>query len=180
MELKGSKTEKNLWEAFAGESKARNKYTYYASKARKEGYEQVAAYLEETAFNEKEHAKIWYKLLMETGEIRDTEWNLQDCIDGEHYEWTEMYAQFAKEAKEEGFAKIAFLFEKVAGIEKHHEERFRKLLGNIKEGIVFSRDGDRIWVCANCGYIHVGKFAPEKCPVCAHPKAYFKLCVEDY
>ena len=178
MELKGSKTEANLKTAFAGESEARNKYTYYASKAKKEGYEQIAALFTETANNEKEHAKIWFKLL--TDGIQDTVTNLKDAAAGEHYEWTDMYAKFAKEAREEGFDYIANLFDGVAAIEKEHEERYRKLLANIEQGIVFSRDGDMVWQCANCGHIHVGKEAPEICPVCAHPQAYFQLKAENY
>ena len=172
-ELKGTKTEKNLQTAFAGESEARNKYTYYASKAKKDGYEQIAAIFEETANNEKEHAKLWFKLLH--GGIQDTLTNLADAAAGENYEWTDMYATFAKEAKEEGFDYIAKLFEGVAKIEKRHEERYRKLIENIKGGLVFSRDGDMIWECRNCGHIHIGKSAPEVCPVCAHPRAYFEL-----
>ena len=179
MELKGSKTEKNLWEAFAGESQARNKYTYYASKAKKEGYEQIAAIFEETAQNEKEHAKIWFKLL-NGGEIPSTVDNLQAAAGGENFEWTDMYARMAKEAKEEGFNEIAFLFEEVGKIEKEHEERYLKLLANVKDGLVFSKDGDRIWKCRNCGHIVVGKQAPEICPVCAHPKAYFEIKAENY
>lgn len=176
-ELKGSKTEANLWEAFAGESKARNKYTYYASKAKKEGYVQIAALFEETANNEKEHAKLWYKLL---GGIGDTAANLLDAAEGENYEWTDMYATFAKEAREEGFDKIAALFEGVAKIEKEHEERYRKLLANVEGGLVFSRDGDTIWQCANCGHIVIGKTAPQVCPVCAHPQSYFQIKAENY
>lgn len=177
-ELKGTKTETNLLAAFAGESEARNKYTYYAAKAKKEGYVQIAALFEETANNEKEHAKIWFKLLKDG--IGDTMTNLADAAAGEHYEWTEMYATFAKEAREEGFDKIAYLFEAVAKIEKEHEERYKRLLANIEEGIVFSRDGDMVWQCANCGHIVVGKKAPEVCPVCEHPKAYFQLRAENY
>ena len=179
MELKGSRTEQNLQAAFAGESQARNKYTYYASKARKEGYNQIADLFEETANNEKEHAKIWFKLLHD-GEVPTTSVNLLDAAEGENYEWTDMYAEFARVAKEEGFTRIAFLFEKVGEIEKHHEERYRKLLANVEGDLVFSRDGDCIWQCANCGHIHVGKKAPEMCPVCAHPKAYFKLLAKNY
>ena len=179
MELKGSKTEANLWEAFAGESQARNKYTYYASKARKEGFEQIAAFFEETANNEKEHAKIWFKLL-HNGGVPGTVENLKDAAAGENYEWTEMYAEFAKVAREEGFHQIASLFEAVGAIEKEHEERYRKLLANVEGGLVFSRDGDQIWQCANCGHVHVGKAAPEKCPVCDHPKSYFQLKAENY
>lgn len=177
-ELKGTKTETNLLAAFAGESEARNKYTYYASKAKKEGYVQIASLFEETANNEKEHAKLWFKLLK--GGIGTTIENLKDAADGENYEWTDMYATFAKEAREEGFDKIAELFEGVAAIEKEHEERYRKLLANIEGGIVFSREGDTIWHCANCGHIHIGKQAPEICPVCAHPKAYFQIKAENY
>lgn len=177
-ELKGTKTEENLLAAFAGESEARNKYTYYASKAKKEGYVQIAALFEETANNEKEHAKIWFKLLKDG--IGDTLTNLADAAAGEHYEWTDMYANFAKEAKEEGFTKIAYLFEAVAKIEKEHEERYKRLLANIEEGIVFSRDGEMIWQCANCGHIVIGKKAPEVCPVCEHPKAYFQIRAENY
>ena len=179
MELKGSKTEANLLAAFAGESQARNKYTYYASKAKKDGYEQIAAIFEETAANEKEHAKMWFKLLHD-GDIPGTMENLEDAAAGENYEWTDMYAEFAKTAKEEGFDHIAYLFEEVAKIEKEHEERYRKLIGNIEEGIVFSRDGDKIWKCRNCGHIHIGKQAPEVCPVCAHPKSFFELKAENY
>ncbi|MBQ2667958.1 MAG: rubrerythrin family protein [Clostridia bacterium] len=178
-ELKGTKTEANLMAAFAGESQARNKYTYYASKAKKEGYEQIAALFTETANNEKEHAKIWFKLL-HGGTVADTITNLKDAAEGENYEWTDMYKTFAEDAKAEGFDHIAFLFEQVAKIEKEHEERYRKLLENIEEGIVFSRDGDMVWICRNCGHIHVGKEAPELCPVCAHPKAYFELRAQNY
>ena len=177
-DLKGSKTEANLLTAFAGESQARNKYTYYASKARKDGYEQIAALFEETANNEKEHAKMWFKLLH--GGIPDTATNLEDAAAGENYEWTDMYAGFAKTAREEGFDHIATLFEGVAKVEKEHEERYRSLLKNAQEGLVFSRDVDMIWVCRNCGHIHVGKAAPEVCPVCAHPKAYFELKAKNY
>lgn len=178
-ELKGTKTEANLWEAFAGESQARNKYTYYASKAKKDGYVQIAKIFEETANNEKEHAKIWFKLLHEGG-IPDTPANLLDAATGENYEWTDMYDRMAKEAKEEGFDHIAFLFESVGKIEKEHEERYRKLLKNVEDEIVFSRDGDKIWQCSNCGHIVVGKQAPEMCPVCAHPRAYFEIKAENY
>ncbi len=177
--LKGTKTEANLMTAFAGESQARNKYTYYASKAKKEGYEQIAALFLETADNEKEHAKIWFKLLHD-GAVPDTAANLQDAANGENYEWTEMYAEFAKTAKEEGFDKIAYLFEAVGKIEKEHEERYKALLANVNGGLVFSRDGEMIWQCMNCGHIHVGKAAPEVCPVCAHPKAYFQLKANNY
>ena len=178
-ELKGTKTEANLMAAFAGESQARNKYTYYASKAKKEGFEQIAALFTETANNEKEHAKIWFKLL-HGGTVADTMTNLKDAAEGENYEWTDMYKTFAEDAKAEGFDHIAFLFEQVAKIEKEHEERYRKLLANIEDGIVFSRDGDMVWICRNCGHIHVGKDAPELCPVCAHPKAYFELRADNY
>ena len=179
MELKGTKTEANLKTAFAGESQAHTKYLYYAGKARKDGYVQIANLFEETAKNEKEHAKIWFKYL-HGGEVPATEVNLADAADGENYEWTDMYAQFAAEAKEEGFNDIAFLFAKVGAIEKTHEERYRKLLGNIKDGIVFSREEDMIWECSNCGHIVVGKRAPELCPVCKHPKSYFMLRAENY
>lgn len=178
MDLKGTQTLKNLEYAFAGESKARNKYTYYASKARKDGFNQIAAIFEETANNEKEHAKLWFKIL--NGGIGTTAENLLDAANGENEEWTEMYAGFAKTAREEGFEQLATLFEGVAAIEKEHEERYRKLLANVEGGLVFSRDGDRIWVCQNCGHVHVGKDAPEVCPVCAHPKAYFALKAENY
>ena len=179
MELKGSKTEANLMTAFAGESQARNKYTYYASKAKKDGYVQIAQIFEETANNEKEHAKIWFKLLHDGG-VPTTVENLKDAAAGENYEWTEMYAEFAKVAKEEGFDHIASLFEMVAKIEKDHEERYKKLLENIEGGLVFSRDGDMMWICSNCGHVHIGKAAPEICPVCAHPKAYFMMKAENY
>jgi len=178
MQLKGSKTEANLWAAFAGESQARNKYTYYASKARKEGFNQIAAIFEETANNEKEHAKIWFKLLHDG--IPSTEENLLDCIAGEHYEWSDMYAKFAETAEEEGFTRIAELFRGVAAIEKHHEERYQKLLDNIREGRVFRRDGKQAWICGNCGHIHYGDEAPEVCPVCDHPRAYFSLVADNY
>ncbi len=178
MNLKGTKTEKNLMEAFAGESQARNKYTYFASKAKKDGFEQIARIFQETADNEKEHAKLWFKLLNDG--IGSTEENLQAAADGENYEWTDMYAKFAKEAREEGFDHIAFLFEGVAKIEKEHEERYKKLLENVKGGLVFSRDNEQIWQCANCGHIVVGKAAPEVCPVCAHPKAYFQIQAKNY
>lgn len=179
MELKGSKTEANLMAAFAGESQARNKYSYYASKAKKEGYVQIANIFEETAANEKEHAKLWFKLL-HGGEIPSTLENLNDAAEGENYEWTDMYDTFAKEAEEEGFVTIAALFRGVAKIEKEHEERYRKLVANIEGGLVFSRDGDCIWQCTNCGHIVIGKKAPEVCPVCAHPKAYFQIKAENY
>ena len=179
MELKGSKTEKNLMEAFAGESQARNKYTYFASKAKKEGYEQIAAIFEETALNEKEHAKIWFKLL-NGGEIPSTVENLQAAAEGENFEWTDMYERMAKEAREEGFERIAFLFDAVGKIEKEHEERYKKLLENVEGDLVFSKDGDKIWKCRNCGHICIGKEAPEVCPVCNHPKAFFEIKAENY
>ena len=179
MELKGSKTEKNLMEAFAGESQARNKYTYFASKAKKEGYEQIAALFLETAENEKGHAKIWFKLL-NGGDIGSTAENLQAAADGENYEWTDMYDRMAKEAKEEGFDHIAYLFEAVGKIEKEHEERYKKLLANVEDGLVFSRDGDKIWKCRNCGHIHIGKEAPKVCPVCDHAQSYFEIKAENY
>ena len=178
MNLKGSKTEKNLEAAFAGESMARNKYTYYASKAKKDGFVQIANLFEETANQEKEHAKMWFKLLHDG--IGATEDNLTDAAAGENYEWTDMYPTFAKEAREEGFDEIATLFEMVAAVEKAHEDRYKKLLENVKGGIVFSRDGDVIWQCTNCGHLHIGKNAPELCPVCAHPKAYFQIKAENY
>ena len=179
MELKGTKTEANLMAAFAGESQARNKYTYYASQAKKDGYVQIANIFEETAENEKEHAKIWYKLL-HGGKVPGTLDNLADAADGENYEWTDMYATFAKEAREEGFDAIADHFEGVAKIEKEHEERYRKLIANIEGGLVFSRDGDRIWQCSNCGHVVIGKNAPEVCPVCSHPQSYFQIKAENY
>ena len=179
MELKGTKTEANLMAAFAGESQARNKYDYYASQAKKDGYVQIADLFEETARNEKEHAKIWFKLL-KGGKVPETTVNLEDAADGENYEWTDMYATFAKEARGEGFESIALLFDRVGAIEKEHEERYRKLLANITDGIVFSRDGDKIWQCSNCGHIVVGRQAPEVCPVCAHPQAYFQIKAENY
>ena len=177
--LKGTKTEANLMTAFAGESQARNKYTYYASKARKDGYVQIAQLFEATANNEKEHAKIWFKLL-HGGAIPSTAENLLDAAEGENYEWTDMYANMAKDAREEGFTEIAILFEQVAAIEKHHEERYRKLLSNVEGGLVFSRDGDMVWECSNCGHIVIGKKAPELCPVCKHPQAYFMIHAENY
>ncbi len=178
MNLKGSKTEANLLAAFAGESQARNKYTYYASKAKKEGYVQIAALFEETAANEKEHAKIWFKLLHDG--IGTTTDNLKDAAAGENYEWTDMYATFAKEAKEEGFDHIAFLFAEVAKIEKEHEERYKKLLANIEEGKVFKRENKVAWKCANCGHIHEGTDAPGICPVCEHAQSYFEIKAENY
>ena len=179
MELKGSKTEQNLMTAFAGESQARNKYTYFASKAKKEGYEQIAAIFLETADNEKEHAKLWFKEL-NGGEVPETLDNLKAAADGENYEWTDMYDEFAKTAREEGFTRIATLFEGVAKIEKEHEERYRKLIKNMEEGLVFSKDGDTIWQCRNCGHIVIGKSAPKVCPVCAHPQSYFEVKKENY
>ena len=179
MELKGSKTEKNLMDAFAGESQARNKYTYFASKAKKEGYEQIAAIFQETADNEKEHAKMWFKLL-NGGDIPSTEENLLAAAEGENFEWTDMYERMAEEAKEEGFNHIAFLFSEVAKIEKEHEERYRKLLANVKDGKVFESGEVKIWKCRNCGHIVVGTKAPEVCPVCAHPKAFFEIKAENY
>ena len=179
MELKGSRTEANLMAAFAGESQARNKYTYYASKAKKDGFEQIAAIFEETALNEKEHAKLWFKLL-HGGEIPTTMDNLQDAANGENYEWTDMYPEFAKIAKEEGFDRIAYLFDAVGKIEKEHEERYRKLLENVKDGLVFSKDGDKIWKCRNCGHICIGKEAPQVCPVCSHPQSFFEIKAENY
>ena len=176
-ELKGSKTEQNLWIAFAGESQARNKYTYFDSKAKSDGYVQIANLFEETAANEKEHAKIWFKLLEGIGSTAE---NLKAAAAGENEEWTDMYPNMAKVAKEEGFDHIAYLFEQVAKIEKDHEERYLKLLANVEGGIVFSRDGDMIWQCGNCGHVHVGKQAPEVCPVCAHPKSFFQLKAENY
>ena len=177
MNLKGTETEKNLWTAFAGESQARNKYTYFASKAKKEGYEQIAAIFDETANNEKEHAKMWFKLLDGIGSTPE---NLKAAAEGENYEWTDMYDGFAKTARKEGFEAIAKLFEGVAAIEKHHEERYRKLLKNVEDKVVFSKDGDAIWQCRNCGHIVVGKEAPAVCPVCAHPQAYFEVAKENY
>ncbi len=179
MDLKGSQTEKNLMAAFAGESQARNKYTYFASKAKKEGYEQIAAIFEETALNEKEHAKIWFKLL-NGGEIPSTLENLNAAAEGENYEWTDMYDGFAKTAKEEGFDRIAYLFEAVGKIEKEHEERYKKLIENLQDGLVFSRDGDKIWKCRNCGHIVIGKDAPAVCPVCNHPQSFFEIKAENY
>lgn len=177
MELKGSKTEANLWTAFAGESQARNKYTYFASQAKKEGYEQIAAIFEETALNEKEHAKIWFKELSGIGTTAE---NLKAAADGENYEWTDMYDEFAKTAKEEGFDRLAFLFEAVGKIEKEHEERYRKLLENVEEGKVFEAGSVKIWKCRNCGHIVVGTSAPEVCPVCNHPKSFFEIKAENY
>jgi rubrerythrin len=177
MELKGSKTEKNLWEAFAGESQARNKYDYFASKAKKEGYEQIAAIFQETALNEKEHAKLWFKAL---DGIKDTPANLLAAAAGEHEEWTDMYKRMSEEAKEEGFEELAFLFAKVAEVEAHHEERYRKLAKNIETGEVWVRVGENKWQCRNYGAIVEGEAAPEKCPVCAHPKAYFQLQADNF
>ena len=177
--LKGTKTEENLKAAFAGESQARNKYTYYASKAKKDGYEQIAAIFEETAGNEKEHAKLWFKYL-HNGEVPSTVDNLKDAADGENYEWTDMYEEFAKTAEEEGFEELAIKFRQVGEIEKHHEERYRKLLKNIDDQVVFSKDDEKIWICRNCGHIVIGKYAPEVCPVCNHPQSYFELKSENY
>ena len=177
-ELKGSRTEENLKVAFSGESQARGKYTYYAAKAREEGYEHIAQLFEETARNEQEHAKIWFKLLHEG--MPDTKANLLDAANGENYEWTDMYANFAKVAKEEGFTRIAYLFEGVGKIEKEHEERYRKLLQNVEEETVFVKDGEVVWQCDNCGHVYVGKKAPEKCPICEYTKAYFKLLAANY
>ena len=179
MELKGSKTESNLMAAFAGESQARNKYTYYASKAKKEGYEQIASIFEETANNEKEHAKMWFKLLND-GDIPDTLTNLKDAASGENYEWTDMYKNFAETAREEGFDDIAYLFESVGEIEKHHEERYLKLVGNVENNLVFERGEEKVWICRNCGHIYVGKSAPKVCPVCKHPQSYMELKAENY
>ena len=178
-ELKGTKTEKNLMEAFAGESQARNKYNCFASKAKKEGYEQIAALFEETAQNEKEHAKLWFKYL-EGGAVQDTMTNLKAAAEGENFEWTDMYERMAKEAEEEGFTEIAARMRGVAAIEKHHEERYRKLLKNIEDKVVFSREGDCVWQCRNCGHIVIGKQAPEVCPVCNHPQSYFEIKAENY
>ena len=177
MELKGTKTERNLWEAFAGESQARNKYTYFASVAKKEGYQQIAAIFEETANNEKEHAKLWFKAL---GELGDTAANLKHAAEGENYEWTDMYDRFAKEAAEEGFTALAAQFRMVAAIEKTHEERYRKLLANVEMQQVFEKAGEAIWECRNCGHLVMGKKAPLACPVCAHPQAYFEIKAENY
>ena len=178
-ELKGTKTEQNLKEAFAGESMARNKYSYFASRAKKDGYVQIAAIFEETAANEKEHAKMWYKYL-NGGSVSDTATNLADAAAGENFEWTDMYARMAQEAREEGFDEIAEKFELVGAIERHHEERYRRLLKNIQDAVVFSRDGDVIWQCANCGHIVIGKQAPEVCPTCDHPQSYFQIQAENY
>lgn len=178
-DIKGTKTEKNLQEAFAGESMARNKYTYFASKARKDGYEQIAAIFEETANNEKEHAKLWYKLL-NGGEVSDTMENLADAAAGENYEWTNMYDRMAREADEEGFTQIAAKFRGVAAIERHHEERYRRLLENIKQGLVFSREGDTVWICRNCGHLVIGKKAPGACPVCLHKQSFFEIEAKNY
>ena len=178
-DLKGTKTEKNLLEAFAGESQARNKYSYYASQAKKDGYVQIAALFEETAGNEKEHAKMWFKYL-HGGKIADTMTNLADAAAGENYEWTDMYDRMAKEAEEEGFDEIAAKFRMVGAIEKEHEARYLKLLQNIKDGIVFSSEGDCIWQCSNCGHLVIGKKAPEICPVCNHAQSYFQIKAENY
>ena len=179
MELKGSKTEQNLMAAFAGESQARNKYTYFASKAKKEGYEQIAAIFEETANNEKEHAKMWFKEL-HGGEVPSTLENLLAAAEGENYEWTDMYAEFAKTAEAEGFTRIAYLFNEVAKIEKEHEERYRKLRENIENGVVFEKKEQTMWICRNCGHVHYGEKAPKVCPVCAHPQSYFEVRATNY
>ena len=179
MDFKGTKTEKNLLAAFAGEAQAHTKYQYYASRAKKDGYEQMAAIFQETAGTEKEHAKLWFKLLND-GAVPDTMRNLEDAAAGEHYEWTDMYAGFAKDAREEGFEAVAQMFEGVAAIEKEHEARYRQLLENIKNGVVFLRNGDIAWKCRNCGHIHIGPAAPEVCPVCAHPQSYFEMRAENY
>ncbi len=179
MELKGSKTEANLMAAFAGESQARNKYTYYASQARKDGYEQIAAIFEETANNEKEHAKMWFKEL-HGGSVPSTVENLKDAAAGEKYEWTEMYKEFAATAREEGFNQIAFLFESVAEIERHHEERYMTLLGNVENNLVFSKGEEKVWICRNCGHVYVGKDALKVCPVCKHPESFMELKAENY
>lgn len=178
-DLKGTKTERNLMDAFAGESQARNKYSYYASKARRDGYEQIAALFEETANNEKEHAKLWFKYL-HGGEVPDTMANLKDAAEGENYEWTDMYDRMAREAEEEGFTEIAKKFRAVGAIERHHEERYRKLLANIEDGIVFSRDVDAMWICRNCGHIVIGRKAPELCPVCKHSRSFFEIKADNY
>ena len=178
-DLKGTKTERNLQEAFAGESMARNKYSYFASKARKDGYAQIAAIFEETANNEKEHAKLWFKLL-NGGEVSGTMDNLRAAAEGENYEWTDMYAKMAEDADAEGFPEIAHRFRAVAAIEKHHVARYRRLLQNIEEGLVFSREGDMVWICRNCGHIHIGKKAPEVCPVCLHKQSFFEIKAENY
>ena len=179
MNLKGSKTEKNLQAAFAGESQARNKYTYYASQAKKDGFVQIGNIFEATANNEKEHAKIWFKYLHE-GKVPETIANLKDAAEGEYYEWTDMYPTFAKEAREEGFEELAVLFELVSKIEKTHEERYKKLLSNIENGEVFKRIGENVWECSNCGHIYIGEKAPEVCPVCKHPQAYFFIKAKNY
>lgn len=177
--LEGTRTHANLMAAYSGESQATNKYQYYASKAKKDGFNQIADFFDETSHNEREHAKIWFKLL-HGGDVPDTSANLADAAAGENYEWTEMYPKFAQEAKEEGFDKIAYLFEAVAQIEKGHEQRYRKLLDNIKQGMVFHRNEKQVWQCANCGHIHEGTSAPEMCPVCSHPKAYFEIHADNY
>ena len=179
MDLKGSRTEANLMAAFAGESQARNKYTYYASQARKEGYEQIASVFEETAGNEKEHAKLWFKLLHDKS-VPATVRNLEDAAGGEHFEWVEMYKGFAEKASEEGFKDIAYLFKMVANIEKRHEERYLALLKNVNESKVFKKDEPKVWICLNCGHTHTGTDAPEICPVCNHPRAYFEVLENNY
>ena len=179
MELKGSKTEANFMAAFAGESQAHTKYKYYSSQAKKDGYEQIASIFEETANNEKEHAKLWFKAL-HGGSIPDTMTNLKDAASGENYEWTDMYKEFAKVAREEGFEDIAFLFDGVAAIEKNHEERYLKLIGNIEDNLVFQRGEEKVWICRNCGHIHVGTTAPAVCPVCKHPQSFMEIKSENY
>lgn len=177
-DLKGSRTEANLMSAFAGETQAYTKYTYYASKAKQDGYEQIAEIFSETASQEREHAEIWFKILKDG--MPDTSANLNDAASGEHFEWVEMYAEFATVAREEGYTEIAALFEKVAAVEKGHEDRYRKLIGNMDNGLVFSRDGDTVWQCRNCGHIHIGKSAPQMCPVCKKPQGYFQIKAENY
>lgn len=178
-DLKGSKTEKNLMAAFNGESQARNKYTFFAAKAKKDGYEQISRIFKETAENERAHAELWYTIL-NGGDLSTTESNLLNAADGENYEWTDMYAEFEETAREEGFSELAALFRLVGSVEKEHEERYRKLLANVKDGMVFSRDGDAIWICSNCGHIHIGKEAPKLCPICKKPQAYFNIKAENY
>ncbi|MDR0804929.1 MAG: rubrerythrin family protein [Oscillospiraceae bacterium] len=176
----GTKTEANLKSAFAGESMARNKYTYFASKAKKDGYEQIAGIFLDTAANEKEHAEIWFKLLQEDGQLQGTAANLKEAADGENFEWTDMYKEYEATARAEGFQDVAGLFKMVGAIEKTHEERYRKLLANVEGGLVFSKTGEQIWECGNCGHIHIGVSAPQKCPVCAHPQSYFKIHEQNY
>ena len=179
MDLKGSKTEQNLLKAFAGESQAAIKYGYYAKQAKKDGYEQISEIFEETLKNEKEHAKIFFKLL-NGGSVPTTTENLKNAANGEHYEWADMYEEFAKVAQEEGFDRIAYIFKEIGNIEKEHENRYRKLLENIENGLVFTREGDKIWICRNCGHVHIGKEAPAECPVCSHPQSYFEIKAENY